>query len=112
MKSVNEELNSITSPAAAQVLPPVGPWSFCMLKGELPDARGIALTTEMLLMLCGSEPLAHIQAEIPQPVILVLRDSSFRREELVLKREEGLFLQLRVEREVPLSAPQRLRDTN
>ena len=42
--------------------------------------------------------LSHTQAEIPWPVILVVRDSSFRWEELVLKGEEGLFLQRRVER--------------
>lgn len=53
---------------------------------------------EMPLVLCGSVSRTHIRAEISWPVILVVRDSSFRWEELVLKREEGLFLQCRVER--------------
>lgn len=42
--------------------------------------------------------LSHTQAEIPWPVILAVRDSSFRWEELVLKGEEGFFLHCRVER--------------
>lgn len=42
--------------------------------------------------------LTHTQAEIPWPVILVVRDSSFRWEELALEGEGGLDLQRRVER--------------
>lgn len=42
--------------------------------------------------------LTHIQAEIPWPVIVVVRDLSFRWLEVVLKGKDGLFLQCRVER--------------
>ncbi len=97
-KRVNDEFNVIISSAAADVLPPVGPLPSCTLKGEHPDTEGIALMAEMPLMLCGSLSLTHVQAEIPWPVIPVVRDSSFRREELVLKGEKGFFLQRRVER--------------
>lgn len=105
------KFNIILPSAAAEVLPPVGPLSSCTLKGEHPDAEGITLMAEIPLMLCSSVSLTHIQAEILWPVILVVRDSSFRWEELVLKGERVSSYSV-VLREVPLSAPQRLRDRN
>lgn len=76
-------------------------WAPVFMQGEMwaPWSRGHSFNgrnAAHAVRQCVSH--THIQAEIPWPVILVVRDSSFRWEELVLKGEKGLFLQCRVER--------------
>lgn len=61
---------------------------------------------EMPLMQCGSLCLTRIQAEIPWPVILLVRESSFKRWELVPKGRRWSYLTVsRWERERSPSLP-------
>lgn len=100
VRGFNDKLNISISSAAAEVLPSVGPPSSCMLEGERSDAEGIASLADMAAARAVWQCISHtrIQAGIPWPVILVVRDSSFRWREPLLKGAKSLSLHCRVER--------------
>lgn len=93
--------DTIVSSPAAEVLPPVGAHAFMHAEMRAPPMRRAHLKWQKCHSRCAVAFFpphtldTHTRAEIPWPVV---KDSSFRWEELALKGEEGLLLRCHVER--------------
>ncbi len=95
------------------MLPPVGRRSSCTLKGEHPDAEGRALVADMPLMLCGSVSFTHTHTGRNTLACDPGGERfKFQVGRVGAKGRGEVSSYSVVLREVPPSAPQRLRDRN